>query len=252
MAKNWISKAVIFAAGAAIGGLVSAVVTRQLVDKTYRDAADEEIFEATKKYNAKIMSANDEIAQLKAKIARQKTVIMTLADQLRENNNDMVKDLISEDDDPEDDPGHKSDISKVKGKAEPSYERFDYTKYANRYSRSHEGDEPEEVEFDPEEEEEAIRHNSPRQIDEGAFSTTALDYGKEDLFYYLFDGKVISEDGEWIENYERLTGPIDVSGNPVGEEIYIRNDELAIDYHITFVAGFGEEAMSHTDIWDED
>lgn len=248
--KKWISKAIIFATGAAVGGFISMIVTRQLVDKAYRDAADEEIYEATKTYNEKLLKRNDEISKLKEKVARQKTVIMTLAEQLKENNKDMLKNIIEDDDDQEDDLGHEQAVPKLERKTETSVSALPYRKYSSRYSPTE--IEEEEIEFKPEEEEDSIRHNSPRMIDESSFATTAFDYGKEDLFFYLFDGKMISEDGEWIDNYERLTGPIDTSGNPVGEEIYVRNDELAIDYHITFMAGFGEEAISMTDIWEED
>lgn len=246
-----LGKALIFAAGAAVGAVVSAFVTNRVVEKTYRDAADEEIFEANRIANDRIKKYKDEIKELKEKISRQKVTINTLADQVREGKGDGdLSDILSDDEDGEDDPRLRSAVKKVERKAEvPTY-----TRYAGRYGGT-KVEEPEEEDaefpFDPDEEEDCIRENSPRLIDEDTFSNTALSYSKEDLYFFLYDGKVISEDGEWIENYQALTGPFD-ENKDAGDEIYIRNDELAVDYRIEFRAGYGEEAISMTDIWDEE
>lgn len=246
-----LTKALIFAAGAAVGAVVSAFVTNRVVEKTYRDAADEEIFEANKLANERIKKYKDEIKDLKEKISRQKVTINTLADQVREGKGDGdLSDILSDDEDGEDDPRLRGTAKKVERKAKKST----YTRYTARYGGTKVVEpEEEDVEFpfDPDEEEDCIRENSPRLIDEDTFSNTALSYSKEDLYFFLYDGKVVSEDGEWIENYQALTGPFD-ENKDAGDELYIRNDELAVDYRIEFRAGYGEEAISHTDIWDEE
>ena len=255
-----LTKALIFVAGAAVGAVVSAFVTNRVVEKTYRDAADEEIFEANKLANDRIKKYKDEIKELKEKISRQKVTINTLADQVREGKGDGDLSDILGDEDGEDDPRLRSAAKKVERKTEDPRElrkNPTYTRYTGRYGGA-KVDEPEEEdtefpfsEVDPEEEEDCIRENSPRLIDEDTFANTALSYSKEDLYFFLYDGKVISEDGEWIENYQALTGKFDENKN-AGDEIYIRNDELAVDYRIEFRAGYGEEAISMTDIWDEE
>ena len=252
-----LGKALIFAAGAAVGAVISAFVTNRVVEKTYRDAADEEIFEANRIANDRIKKYKDEIKELKEKISRQKVTINTLADQVREGKGDGdLSDILGDDEDGEDDPRLGSTVKKVEGKVE----KTTYTRYASRYGgtpveedddESSDGTEFPYGEVDPEEEEDCIRDNSPRLIDEDTFSNTALSYSKEDLYYFLFDGKVVSEDGEWIENYQALTGPFDTNRD-AGDEIYVRNDELAVDYRIEFRAGFGEEAISMTDIWEDE
>lgn len=256
-----LGKALIFAAGAAVGAVVSAFITNRVVEKTYRDAADEEIFEANKLANDRIKKYKDEIKELKEKISRQKVTINTLADQVREGKKDGdLSDILGDDEDGEDDPRLRAAVKKVEGKAKENRQGVKspvYTRYTSRYGGTRvEEDDGElsdgtEFPFDPDEEEDCIRENSPRLIDEDTFSNTALSYSKEDLYFFLYDGKVVSEDGEWIENYQALTGPFD-ENKDAGDEIYIRNDELAVDYRIEFRAGYGEEAISMTDIWDEE
>lgn len=258
-----LGKVLIFAAGAAVGAVISAVVTNRVVEKTYRDAADEEIFEANRIANDRIKKYKDEIKELKEKISRQKVTINTLADQVREGKGDGDLSDILGDEDGEDDPRLRAAIAKVERKVE-DFREFrknpTYTRYASRYGATTVGEDSGGLsdgtefpfsEVDPEEEEDCIRENSPRLIDEDTFSNTALSYSKEDLYFYTYDGKVVSEDGEWIENYQGLTGPFDENKN-AGDEIYIRNDELAVDYRIEFRAGFGEEAISMTDIWEDE
>ena len=260
-----LGKVLIFAAGAAVGAVISAFVTNRVVEKTYRDAADEEIFEANKLANDRIKKYKDEIKELKEKISRQKVTINTLADQVREGKGDGdLSDILGDDEDGEDDPRLRSAVKKVEREVE-DFREFrknpTYTRYTSRYGATtveeddgglySDGTEFPFGEVDPEEEEDCIRENSPRMIDEDAFANTALSYSKEDLYFFLFDGKVVSEDGEWIENYQALTGSFD-ENKDAGDEIYIRNDELAVDYRIEFRAGFGEEAISMTDIWEDE
>ena len=151
-----LTKALIFAAGAAVGAVISAFVTNRVVEKTYRDAADEEIFEANRIANDRIKKYKEEIKELQEKISRQKVTINTLADQVREGKGDGdLSDILSDDEDGEDDPRLRAAAKKVERKVEEPT----YTRYTGRYGGT-KVKEPEEEDtefpFDPEEEEDCI------------------------------------------------------------------------------------------------
>ena len=144
----------IFVVGGAIGAVISAVVTRNLVDKTYREAADEEIYKAWKESKTKIDGYKAQIKELEEKISQQKVTISTLADQVRSNGGTPEVKEASEDDDTEDDIRPSVGTSSredLKDSAKRTYER-----YSKRY-RTNEDDIPEGVEFmSPEIEEKLI------------------------------------------------------------------------------------------------
>ena len=240
----------IFVVGGAIGAVISAVVTRNLVDKTYREAADEEIYKAWKESKTKIDGYKAQIKELEEKISQQKVTISTLADQVRSNGGTPEVKEASEDDDTEDDIRPSVGTSSredLKDSAKRTYER-----YSKRY-RPNEDDIPEGVEFmSPEIEEKMIEKSGPRVISEEEFSENCLDYTKSDLEFYLFDGKMLSEDGEYLDNYAGLVGENwKLHGHNAGDEVYVRNDHLAADYRIIFMAGAGEEHISMADGWDD-
>lgn len=258
--RKKISNLLFFLLGGAVGGVISAVVTDKMVDKEYRRAADEEIFEATNAANERIKGYKDQIKELQEKIARQKVTINTLADQVREGSNGDPADILSDEDDPEADPGltkvQRSPRKSPKSADEPL--RRGYTAYAKRYSGEidEDPDYSEEAEFpeepDPEEEEEAIERRGPVIIAEEAFAWTAMDYSKENIDYYIYDGKVVSEDGEYLDNYAGLIGEEWLQhGKNAGDTVYVRNDILHADYCITWIAGFGEEHITVTDDWED-
>lgn len=240
----------IFVVGGAVGAVISAVVTRNLVDKTYREAADEEIYKAWKESKTKIDGYKAQIKELEEKISQQKVTISTLADQVRSNGGTPEVKEASEDDDTEDDIRPSVGTSSredLKDSAKRTYER-----YSKRY-RPNEDDIPEGVEFmSPEIEEKMIEKSGPRVISEEEFSENCLDYTKSDLEFYLFDGKMLSEDGEYLDNYAGLVGENwKLHGRNAGDEVYVRNDHLAADYRIIFMAGAGEEHISMADMWDD-
>lgn len=245
-----VAKIGIFVFGGAIGAVVSAVVTRNLVDKTYREAADKEIYEAWKESKTKSDGYKAQIKELEEKISQQKVTISTLADQVRSNGGTPEIKEASEDDDTEDDIRHsvgKSTREDPRDVAKRTYER-----YSKRF-RSDNEDIPEGVEFmSPEIEEEVIEKSGPKVISEDDFSENCLDYSKTDLEFYLYDGKMLSEDGEYLDNYAGLVGENwKLHGHNAGDEVYVRNDRLAADYRIIFMAGAGEEHISMADIWDD-
>lgn len=251
----------IFLGGFALGAVVSYFVTDKMVDKVYRDAADEEITKASQQCNEKIKGYKAQIKELQEKISRQKVVIANLADQIKENKKDAVDDILKDldEDDAEDDPRPDISASKAKARESEKAARAAYTEY-RRISHRHfqtrkpADEDQNELEFDPVEEEEAIEQRGPRVIDEDTFSNTAIGYSKEELTYYIYDGKLISEDGENIEDYPAVIGKDWISyGRRGGDEVYVRNDNLGADYMISFVAGFGEEhiSMDSTDNWED-
>lgn len=252
----------IFLGGFALGAVVSYFVTDKMVDKVYRDAADEEITKASQQCNEKIKGYKAQIKELQEKISRQKVTINTLADQVRENKKGEVDNILKEldEDDGEADPRPDISASKAKARESEKAARAAYTEYRKLSHRHITGarkpaDEDQNgVEFDPAEEEEAIEQRPPRVIDEDTFSNTAIGYSKEELCFYMYDGKLIGEDGELIEDYAGIIGEDwQQFGRRGGDEVYVRNDNLGADYMISFVAGFGEEhiSMDSTDDWED-
>lgn len=258
--RKKISNLLFFLLGGAVGGVISAVVTDKMVDKEYRRAADEEIFEATNAANERIKGYKDQIKELQEKIARQKVTINTLADQVRDGSKGDPSDILADEDDSEADLGSKTVRRSPEKNTRPAYEplRRGYTAYAKRYSGEidEDPDYSEEAEFpeepDPEEEEEAIERRGPVIIAEEAFAWTAMDYSKENIDYYIYDGKVVSEDGEYLDNYAGLIGEEwQQHGKNAGDTVYVRNDNLHADYCITWVAGYGEDHITVTDDWED-
>lgn len=250
----------IFLGGFGLGAVVSYFVTDRMVDKLYRDAADEEITKMSQQYNEKVKGYKAQIKELQEKISRQKVVIGNLADQIKENKKDAVDDILKEldEDDAEDDPRPDLSASKAKARESEKAARAAYTEYRKAFRRAKVVRKPVEdeegVEFDPAEEEELIEQRGPRVIDEDTFSNTAIGYSKEELRFFIYDGKLISEDGELIEDYAGIIGEDwQQFGRRGGDEVYVRNDNLGADYMISFVAGFGEEHISldSTDNWED-
>ena len=260
-----VNKIVIFLCGAAVGAAVSAFVTRKLVDETYRNAADEEIYKAWQDTKAKKRQYQEQIKGLEEKITQQNVTIKTLADQVRRAGDAPVASLVEEDDDEtEDDP--RPSLPTSSKTSERDRERATYHSYSARYRGGRTRDEGrEEVAFplsdgpledddyhEEEFEEEKVPKSGPVVISEDEFATQCMDYSKEDLRYFLFDGKILSEDGEYLDNYAGIIGEKWLlHGQNAGDEVYVRNDHLAADYRIIFTAGAGEEHITLSDEWDD-
>ena len=251
----------IFMGGFGLGAVISYFVTDRIVDKVYRDAADEEITKASQQCNEKIKGYKAQIKELQEKVARQKVVISNLADQVKENKKDAVDDILKEldEDDAEADPrpavpGSKAETKKSEKAARAAYTEYRKISHRRIEARKPDYEDQDGVEFDPVEEEEAIEQRGPRLIDEDTFSNSAMGYSKEELCFYMYDGKLVSEDGEEIKDYAGVIGEEwQHYGRRGGDEVYVRNDNLGADYMISFVAGFGEEHISldSTDDWED-
>ena len=252
MKINWKSVG-IFVAGSVVGGIISAVVTRNVVDKVYRDAADEAIAEAWKESKKRQEGLKGKLKEANEKITRQNVLIQSLTDQVRACGGVPT---VPEDDGDETEDDIRPSVPKSDGqhgRTKRETERALYEGYAGRYRRS----EPAEAEFppddkpDPEELEDEIARRGPVVISEDEFAQTCMDYGKEDIRFYMYDGKMISEDGEYVDEPGYLVGwDWKLHGRNAGDEVYVRNDNLHADYRIIFTAGAGEESISHTDVWD--
>ena len=236
----------IFAAGAAVGAVISAIITRNVVDKTYREVADKEIYDAWEASKAKKKEYLAQIKELQEKVSQQNVTIQTLADQVKAYGGEIATPKEPEStDDTEDDQG-SAVYTSYRERSQREYE-----KRAGHY-RSEEG-----VEFDNPTEEDYLKDYSvdesgPKVISEDEFSTTCMDYSKDDLRYFMYDGKILSEDGLLVDDYAGIIGEDwKLHGKNAGDEVYVRNEYLNADYRVIFTAGSGENNMDMSSIWDD-
>ena len=248
MKINW-AKVGIFAAGAAVGGVISAIITRNVVDKTYRKAADDEIYKAWEESKARRKADKDKIKELEEKIKQQNVTIQAQADQIRLCGGVPVEEKTeSEADETEDDIGSAVSKSDRRAGSGSGYDtRRRYTAYSRIYDRA-EAEFP--MEEGPEEEEmsENESNKTPYVISEDDFSCQCLDYSKDDLRFYMADGKMLDEEGGFIDEPSYIVGTDwENMAKNAGDEVYVRNDSLCADYRIIFTAGAGENYMDVSD-----
>ena len=116
-----------FVIGAAVGSVVSAFVTRNVVDKVYREVADEEIYKAWKDSREQMKAYKDKIQELEEKIKQQSVTIQTLADQVRRTGGTPVE----ENDIPDD---SEDDLRQTVSESTGESTRENYHSYARRYT----------------------------------------------------------------------------------------------------------------------
>ena len=250
MKINW-AKVGIFAAGAAVGAVISSFITRNVVDKAYRKLADDEVYKAWEAAKKHREADKEKIKELEELVKRQGTTIKAQADQIRLCGGVPIEESSDSDgDETEDDIGHPvytGDREHKSGRRES--ERRTYTAYSRIYDRA-EAEFPMEDDVSGEEEEEMITKSGPKVISESDFSCQCLDYGKEDLHFFLADGKMLDDEGEFIDEPALLVGTDwPLHGKNAGDEVYVRNDDLRSDYRIIFTAGAGENHMDLSDDW---
>lgn len=244
MKVNW-SKVGIFAAGAAVGAVISAIVTRNVVDKTYRKVADDEIMKAWEESRERRKADKEAIKKLKETIDRQDKLIKAQSDQIKACGGTPVSEIADDSgDETEDDQRPSVYTGDGKGKTDRrELEKRLYTAYSRMYDRA-EAEFPMEDGPSGEEEEEIVSKSGPKIITEDEFSCQCLDYSKDDLHYYLADGKMLDEEGELIDEPAYIVGlDWENAGQNAGDEVYVRNDKLCADYRIIFTAGAGENNM---------
>lgn len=144
----------------------------------------------------------------------------------------------------QDDPKHeKTDIDPEKfADAVHNYLKSDEEREnMEAYMAGMESPEEDEDEEDMDDEDDpgVYRGNGPYRISAGDFCNTRTYYDKVSLNYFQKDGVIGDERDKVFENAEHILG--DVQGAFDSEDypdnIYIRNEELEIDYEISLVRG---------------
>lgn len=107
---------------------------------------------------------------------------------------------------------------------------------------SPEDDEPDEDEDYDESDLDIPGHNSddgPYQITAGEFCNNRTYYDKVSLNYFAEDGVVADDRDEIMENAPRILGDLQeaFSNSRSSNVIYIRNEELEVDYEVSLVDG---------------
>lgn len=237
-------KLLIFSAGAVIGAVISAVATKKILQKKYWDEFDRELNEQSLRHKDDMKALKEENADLREKISQQNVAIQTLADQIS-GKKPVEEGKLAADSDAEEDrqtPGGSEEESKRKAEAlRRQYFGEDAV----------EDDIPGEDGYFSEEEVETeelvVMANKIQRIDETDFDTTCFDYSKEELTYYTRDGKMVTEDGEWMEQYPEFVGDFWTGDVNNGDVIFIRNNYYNADYMITVKADFGEDHITYSD-----
>ena len=225
-----VAKTLIFMAGAAVGAVISAFATKKVVEKAYWDECDKELNEQNLRHKEELKAYKEEIEELKSTISQQNVAIAVLGKKVSEEV-PVENEEKSSDDDSEDDP--RSSKSAV-------YER-DRARY---WHEDDEIDESEEV-VEDDGTEEVEEWSDPYVIDRLTYETSALDFSKEDAKYYIYDGKFIDANGDWVENYAAIIGEKWLEGpHKNGEKRYVRSEYYCTDYEIEFVADYGERHMN--------
>lgn len=256
MNKN-VAKALIFMAGSAFGAIISAFATKKVVEKVYWDECDKELNEQNLRHKEELKAYKDKIEELESTISQQNVAIAVLGKKVSEEN-PVTETEKSSDDDPEDDPSGRFERRKEAGRGKNEPENEDYERERTQYWRESEIAEDffdeDEVEF-AEEREEIIEKTTPYVIDKLLYETTAMDFYKEDAKYYIYDGKVVDADSEWMENYAAVLGEEWLEGNHKnGEKVFVRNEYYQTDYEIEFVADYGERHINVSisdDVWED-
>lgn len=238
MNKN-VAKTLIFMAGAAVGAIISAFATKKVVEKAYWDECDKELNEQNLRHKEELKEYKAKIDELQATISQQNVAIAVLGKKVSDATevSSPEKEEKSDDDDSEGDrPGQNST-------EDSEYER----KRGQYWAKSRDPQEfyDEDEEEDAENIEENIKNTGPYVIDQLLYETTAMDFRKEDASYYIYDGKVVDADGEWMERYDVLLGTDWLDGeHKNGDVVYVRNEYYMVDYEIIFVADYGERHMN--------
>ena len=229
---------IIFTAGAAVGAVVSHFATKRVVERMWWDECDRELNELNLKHKEDMKSLRDEIAQLKDTVTQQTVSIQTMREKLEKYEGSSDSGTVSDD---EECDRPKDQLSEAE-----AYNRALQRRYGGTDEDELEDDYPREDDDYHEEEEIVIEQHKMERIDELTFDTTGFEYGKEELRYYMYDGKVVNEDGEWLDNFAEFVGDGWINEGKNGDVIYIRNWYYLTDYKIIFIADFGEGHISYT------
>lgn len=238
-------KFLIFSAGAVVGAVISAVATKKILQKKYWDEFDRELNEQSLRHKDDMKALKEENADLRAKISQQSVAIQTLADQISGKKCVEEGELVIDSDAEEDRSTASGGKNRVEREAEAARRR--YTGSEDEFEDDIPGEDEYFSEEEVETEELVVMSEKIQCIDETDFDTTCFDYSKEELTFYTRDGKMVTEDGEWMEKYPEFVGDFWTGDVNNGDVIFIRNNYYSADYMITVKADFGENFITYSD-----
>lgn len=85
--------------------------------------------------------------------------------------------------------------------------------------------------------EESPRPKKPYAISEEEFMEGELNYAQVDLIYYNGDDTLADEGDVPLDDVNRIVGRENLNGFDEDGELYVRNERLQIDYHVTRSTG---------------
>ena len=247
-------KLLIFSAGAVIGAVISAFATKKVLQKKYWDEFDKELNEQSLRHKDDMKALKEENVELREKISQQNVAIQTLADQISGKKCVNEGEKAADSDAEEDRQASNGGENVLERKAEAARQR--YSGAFDKEDDVVEDDIPGEDGYFSEEEVETeeliVMADKIQRIDETDFDTSCFDYSKEELTYYTRDGKMITEDGEWMERYPEFVGDFWTGDVNNGDVIFVRNNYYNADYMITVKADFGEDHITYSgDEWED-
>lgn len=257
----------LFVGGVVVGALSGAAVTYHYLAVKFRDEEDEEIAKAKARYDKQLEEAKKVEAELRQEIAEKDATIKTLTNAAAgvTGANEPETEDKGEDQDESGDDASDPDPDR---RQEGTSERFDPDRYQRRQasqrvekiSQEQNYYYDEDSEYDPDDVvasenpplEEDNYHDEdaapPYIITEYEFAETYCSWAKVAYNWYPYDGVVVSEDGELVDNYERYLGSDWISElKNVGDECYVRNERMELDALITLCSGIGSDNISWED-----
>lgn len=240
-------KFLIFSAGAVVGAVISAVATKKILQKKYWDEFDRELNEQSLRHKDDMKALKEENAELRAKISQQSVAIQTLADQISGKKCVNEGGIAADSDAEEDRSAASGGENGVEREAEAARRRYSAAMGEDGVKDDIPGEDEYFSEEEVETEELVVMSEKIQRIDETDFDTTCFDYSKEELTFYTRDGKMVTEDGEWMEKYPEFVGDFWTGDVNNGDVIFIRNNYYNADYMITVKADFGENFITYSD-----
>ena len=257
----------LFVGGVVIGALGGVAVTYHYLAVKFRDEEDEEIAKAKARYDKQLEEAKKVETELRQEIAEKDATIKTLTNAaagVTGANEPETEDKGEEQDTSGDDSSDPDPDRRQEGTSERSdsdrYWRRQTCQRVEKIAQEQNYYYDEDSEYDPDDMvaaedsplEEDNYHDEdappPYVISEYAFAETCTDWSKVAYSWYPYDGSVVSEDKELVDNFERYLGTEWMSElKKVGDECYVRNERLELDALITLCSGVGADNISLED-----
>lgn len=256
----------LFVGGVVVGALSGVAVTYHYLAVKFRDEEDEEIAKAKARYDKQLEEAKKIETELRQEIAEKDATIKTLTNAAAgvtganepETEKKEEEQDVSGDDSSDPDPDRRQE-STSESVDRDRYWRRQASHRVEKVAKEQNYYYDEDSEYDPDDvvalddsplEEDNYHDDAPPPyvISEYAFAETYCDWAKVAYNWYPYDGVVVSEDGELVDNFERYLGS-DWIGElkKVGDECYVRNEQMELDALITLCSGIGSDNISLED-----